>query len=377
MKHVDGFPASAGTRIAPSHWLGAFSKIGRNRSRANKDCLDTMLLATSLLLKRKMWIKCALWLERVLLERINSHCLLCQPVRATSIAFVRIVYAGIVLIRNLHLDLSDFIDAEIAVVDAIGGIVHGNRKWDETARIGQLSPKLSGWNYIAECEAAIVRGCSEASRVLDGLRAVLKSEQPYFVDTYACPFNGRYRWYQVQISAFDLNNKRHAILMHVDVSALQRDLLTGLANRAMFDAQLDLAVSLAREHGRRTGVVIVDVNRMKLINDVHGHRVGDEALLAVAAEMRKMGGADCVTARIGGDEFGVVLSANCDALTAPRLRATLKSGVVCSTSAAGKPVFVSASVGVALYPDDGTTASELLASADKSMYAQKRVLSVA
>ena len=111
-----------------------------------------------------MWIKCALWLERVRLERINSHCLLCQPVRATSIALVRIVYAGIVLIRNLHLDLSDFIDAEIAVVDAIGGIVHGDRKWDETARIGQLLPKLSGWNYIAECEAAIARGCSEASR---------------------------------------------------------------------------------------------------------------------------------------------------------------------------------------------------------------------
>ncbi len=90
-----------------------------------------------------------------------------------------------------------------------------------------------------------------------------------------------------------------------------------------------------------------------------------------------MGGADCVTARIGGDEFGTVLSANCDALTAPRLRANLKSEVVCSTSAAGKPVFVSASVGVALYPDDGTTASELLVSADKSMYEQKRALSVA
>ena len=103
------------------------------------------------------------------------------------------------------------------------------------------------------------KGCSEASRVIDGLRAVLKSEQPYFVDTYACPFNGRYHWYQVQISAFDLNNMRHAILMHVDVSVLQRDSLTGLANRAMFDAQLDLALSLAREHGRRTGVVIVEL----------------------------------------------------------------------------------------------------------------------
>ena len=290
---------------------------------------------------------------------------------------VGFVHAGIVLIQNLHLDLSDFIDAEIVLVDAAGAIMHGNRKWNETARIGQLLPKLPDWNYIVECEAAIVRGCSEASRILGGLRAVLRSERSNFVDTYACPFNERYHWYQVHISAFDLKNERHAILMHVDVSALQRDSLTGLANRAMFDAQLDLAVSLARVHGRRTGVIIVDVNGMKLINDVHGHRVGDEALLAVAAEMRKVSGADCVTARIGGDEFGLVLPANCDALTAPRLRANLKSGVVCSTSATGKPVFVSGSVGTALYPDDGTTASELLASADKSMYAQKRASSVA
>jgi len=100
-------------------------------------------------------------------------------------------------------------------------------------------------------------------------------------------------------------------------------------------------------------------------------------LIALAAEMRKTGGADCVAARIGGDEFGVVLSANCDALTAPRLRANLKSGIVCSIGATGKPVFVSASVGAAFYPDDGTTVSELLESADKSMYAQKRGLSVA
>jgi len=282
------------------------------------------------------------------------------------------------LIQNLHLDLSDFIDAEIAVVDAIGAIVHCNRKWDETARIGQLSPKLPGWNYIAECEAAIERGCSEASGILGGLHAVLKSEQPYFVHTYACPFDARYHWYQVQISVFDLNNnKRHAILMHVDVSALQRDSLTGLANRAMFDAQLELTLSLARDRGQRTGAIIVDMNRLKVINDMYGHRVGDEALIALAAELRRICGPDAVVARIGGDEFGVVLSTNCDALTAARLRARLKSGLVCSIGAAGKPVSVSASAGVALFPDDGTTAGKLLASADESMYRQKRALSVA
>jgi len=174
------------------------------------------------------------------------------------------------VIENVNVDLSDFIVAEIAVVDAIGAIVHGNRKWSKTARIGRLSPKESGWNYMAECEAAIERGCGEASTILGGLRAVLNGERPYFVDTYACPFNGLYHWYQVQISEFDLDGESHAILMHVDVSAMQRDSLTGLANRAMFDAQLDLALSLARDNGRRTGVIIVDVNRTKLINDVHG-----------------------------------------------------------------------------------------------------------
>jgi diguanylate cyclase (GGDEF)-like protein len=281
------------------------------------------------------------------------------------------------VIQNMNLDLSDFLVAEIAVVDPTGAIVHCNRKWEETATIGMLLPKQPGWNYFAECEAAVQRGCSEAAEILAGLRAVLQDDLPSFVATYACPFNGLHHWFQVLISTFEFNGKRHAILMHVDVSALQRDPLTGLPNRAMFDAQLDLALSSARDSGRQTGVIIVDMNKLKLINDMQGHRAGDEALKALAAEVKKMAGAACVAARIGGDEFGVVFPANYDALSARRMRARFGSGIACSIGAARNPMPISASVGVALYPDDGTTASELLTSADKSMYAQKRSLSVA
>ena len=281
------------------------------------------------------------------------------------------------MIKNMKLDLSEFLLAEIAVVDPDGMIAHCNRKWEETARIGALSPKQPGWNYIAECEAAIQRSCSEAAAIRAGLLAVLKSDLPSFVATYACPFNGLHHWFQVLISAFEFDGKRHAILMHVDVSALQRDPLTGLPNRAMFDAQLDLALSLARDAGRQTGVIIADVNKLKLINDMYGHRIGDEALKALAVELKKMAGPDCVAARIGGDEFGVVLPANCDILSARRTRARFGSGIACSIGAARNPISISASVGIALYPDDGTTATELLTSADKSMYAQKRGLSVA
>jgi len=67
--------------------------------------------------------------------------------------------------------------------------------------------------------------------ILAGLRAVLQGELPSLVATYARPFNGPYHWFQVLISVDEIKGIRHAILMHVDVSAMQRDALTGLPNR--------------------------------------------------------------------------------------------------------------------------------------------------
>jgi diguanylate cyclase (GGDEF)-like protein len=279
--------------------------------------------------------------------------------------------------QPVKLDLSDSLIAEIAVVDPTGAIMHANRKWEETAKVGLLSAMPFGWNYIAECEAAIQRNCAHAVEVLAGLIAVLHRDTPSFVTTYSCPFNGRHHWFQVMISAFEFEGRRHAMLMHVDVSALQRDPLTGLPNRAMFDAQLELAISLARDAGRGTGVIIVDMNGLKLINDMHGHRSGDAALKALAADLKKMAGPDCVAARIGGDEFGVVLPADYDTLSRRRMRAHFGSGIVSSIGDARYPISISASVGMAFYPDDGITASELLGAADTSMYAQKRGSSVA
>jgi diguanylate cyclase (GGDEF)-like protein len=282
---------------------------------------------------------------------------------------------GRIVIQNTALGFSDFLVAEIAVVGPTGAITRCNRKWEETARIGMLSPKQPGWNYIAECEAAIQRSCVEAAEVLAGLHAVLNGDLPSFIVTYACPFNGLHHWFEVLISAFELNRKRHAILMHVDVTALQRDALTGLPNRTLFDAQLDLAISLARGTGGGTGVIIVDMNRLKSINDMHGHRVGDDALIALATEIKKMTGKDCLAARIGGDEFGVVLPANHDTVSAWRDR--FKSGIACFIGAERNRIPISASVGIAFFPDDGENASALLKSADESMYLQKRTLSVA
>ena len=268
-------------------------------------------------------------------------------------------------------DLSDYLLAEFAVVDATGAIVRTNRKWKQTAKIGKLARK-HGRNYITECEAAIRRKCSNAATILSGLRGVLDGHLPSFISNYGCPFDGLYHIYQILITAFVLDGKRYAVVMHVDVSELQVDPLTKLPNRAIFDAQLDLAVSLARDLGRQTGVMIVDVNELKLINDLHGHLIGDEALRTLAAELKRMVGPECVVARISGDEFGVILPFDCDALSAKRHTRRVGSNITCLIGPGGNSISVSASVGSALYPDEGTSSSELLASADKSMYGGKR-----
>lgn len=280
------------------------------------------------------------------------------------------------MLRTAGIDLSDFLAAEIAVVDAAGAIVHCNRQWDQTAKAGGLARRPSGWNYIAECEAAVRRGCKEAGTVLDGLRAVMKG-QSTCVATYACPFDALYHWFQVVMSSVDIEGQRHVILMHIDVSTLQIDPLTRLPNRAMFDAQLALVLATAKAATLRTGIIVVDMNNLKLINDIHGHQTGDAAIMALAAELKNKAGAGCVVARLGGDEFGVVLPANFDTLFARRIQAHFKDGISASIGSAPNGISVAASVGIAMYPEDGATARDLFKSADRSMYAQKQGASVA
>jgi len=98
---------------------------------------------------------------------------------------------------------------------------------------------------------------------------------------------------------------------------------------------------------------LIDVNNLKFLNDKHGHSIGDEALKGLALELKNNAGPDFVVTRIGGDEFGVVLPVNYDTLFVRRVRVHFESGITCSIGPAQHLIFVSASVGFALFPDDG------------------------
>jgi diguanylate cyclase (GGDEF)-like protein len=225
---------------------------------------------------------------------------------------------------------------------------------------------------LDECQAATKRGCAEASEVADGLRKVLDGTTDLFITTYACPYDGRYHWYQVLISPIYRGDARHAMTMHVDVSALQRDPLTKLPNRALFDAQLDFAVTSAGERHGWVGLLLIDMNNLKLINDQFGHAVGDCAIRSIAKCLTHVFDPHGMVARIGGDEFAVVLADQVDDVSTRRLQHEFEGCLVGqSCSENDRAPSISASFGCALWPEDGSSPGALYRMADQRMYANK------
>jgi len=149
------------------------------------------------------------------------------------------------------------------------------------------------------------------------------------------------------------------------------DALTGLPNRRLFLDRLLVAIATAHRGGHRLAVFFVDLDRFKTINDSLGHAAGDELLRTVAARMRRLLRENDTVARLGGDEF-TVLSPNVthgeDAITvAHKVREAIGAPIVID----GRELFVTASLGISLYPDDGETADALLRNADSALYRAK------
>ncbi|MGH7654532.1 MAG: GGDEF domain-containing protein [Gemmatimonadaceae bacterium] len=145
------------------------------------------------------------------------------------------------------------------------------------------------------------------------------------------------------------------------------DPLSGLPNRREFMRALDTELSRASRSGESFAVVLLDVDRLKLINDRGGHRAGDRAILRVANALRVSRRASDTAGRIGGDEFAVVLS-GVGVTTAQHFLVRLHA-VLSRHRRAGT---VTISGGSAEYPRDGATGEALLAAADAALYAEKQ-----
>ncbi len=176
--------------------------------------------------------------------------------------------------------------------------------------------------------------------------------QGEFVGTYGC--------------ARDITDRRRNEAL-INYQAFH-DLLTDLPNRALFEDRLKLAIAHAQRSKKPLAVLYLDVDRFKLVNDSHGHAMGDKLLQIIAERIKGCLRAEDTLARFGGDEFTVLL---------PQIRKQEDAGGVAKKiiECISTPflidkqeIFTSTSIGIAMFPDDGETLETLVKSADTAMY---------
>ena len=159
------------------------------------------------------------------------------------------------------------------------------------------------------------------------------------------------------------------------VQIAQTDPLTALPNRLLFRTKLEEAIKTAAADKSRVAVLFVDLDFFKTFNDSLGHDAGDAVLRAAAARLKDAIRQDDIVARFGGDEF-VVLISRLEAQYAEHVALTVAEGIlealVKPFEVAGTKLNMPASVGVAIYPQDGANAGDLLKNADTAMYAAKQ-----
>lgn len=151
----------------------------------------------------------------------------------------------------------------------------------------------------------------------------------------------------------------------------QYDPLTGLANRERFGEQLGQALERAARHQRATAVMHVDLDRFKVVNETLGHEVGDRLLREIATRLREaVRDEDCV-ARLSGDDYAILFADLASVHEVSRFADKILAALRLPFLAAGQEVYVRASIGISLYPDDAGDGPTLMRNAETAMYQAK------
>ncbi len=149
------------------------------------------------------------------------------------------------------------------------------------------------------------------------------------------------------------------------------DPLTGLPNRLLFNDRMSQALAYAKRHQTRVALLLLDLDRFKLINDTLGHTAGDQLLQAIGARLHDAIREEDTVARLGGDEFAIILTQLTDTRDAALLAQKAVQLVSQPIHIAGQGLTISTSIGIGVYPDDANDAESLSKAADSAMYSAK------
>ncbi|MEM7022909.1 MAG: EAL domain-containing protein [Pseudomonadota bacterium] len=187
---------------------------------------------------------------------------------------------------------------------------------------------------------------------------------------------------ELSVTSIDLRGRRTFIAAVRDITGRKQaeeavlyhathDILTELPNRALFDDRLTVALRHAARHGEMVAVLFLDLDRFKMINDTLGHTIGDSLLVAVSRRLRSSVREDDTVARMGGDEFIFILRGLRSSEDAVKPAQKILAAIRPPFHLQSHEMHVTASIGVALYPNDGAAPDQLLRSADVALYRAK------
>ena len=278
----------------------------------------------------------------------------------------------------------DALTASICVLDLDGNIVAVNDAWRRFSATNNGSGDYIGDSYLQVCDRVAGDDRAVAHDIAKAVRDVLAGKRSLMETEYPCPSAEEQRWFLLRVT--ELRDKKGdrtgAVVSHQDVTSRRlleerlkliadTDELTGLPNRRKFLRLATEALQAVKKTGARIGLVVLDLDRFKEVNDRLGHEAGDETLRQIADQLsRGLRPAD-ILARWGGEEL-VALLPDTDQwggiLLAERLRARIEAYSIETASAS---FFVTASFGVTqlLETDDDLRAA--LARADKALYDAK------
>lgn len=143
-----------------------------------------------------------------------------------------------------------------------------------------------------------------------------------------------------------------------------------MPNRTLFQDRLRQALLFARRNNQRIAVLFIDLDNFKNINDTLGHDYGDQLLKEAALRLRAVVRGHDTVARMGGDEFTAILT-NCDEEAATQIASRIINDLAMSYNVMRQQLFVSASIGIAFYPEDSNNSTDLIKAADSAMYRAK------
>lgn len=280
--------------------------------------------------------------------------------------------------------LLDALPDATAVLDTGGTILAVNNVWRMFTLDNGGDPASTGpgVNYLQVCERAAAAGCEDAAAVVLALRAVLAGASVESELEYPCPSPSVGRWFVLRVTPI-AGEVAGLLVSHANISRQKRaeaelqrqaseDPLTGLANRTRFIARLTAALSTrpGRAVTADVGLLFLDLDGFKPVNDAYGHGVGDEVLQTVGARLTGLVRPQDTVGRLGGDEFAIV-AARITAAGLAGLAARVRAVLEVPHTIYGQLVVVGASVGCYL-ATPGEDAAGCLRRADESMYAVKR-----